>query len=1403
MNVFIKGSIYYPFTKGFFTLNQQFNIMSMSVINQTHSYISSINKDFCYGTSNCIAKLNIFLFFLLISFSLVAQSNNTNSGIEVDEGIATLYFENQPEWTDNFNFLCLNDACVSGTLNTATNRWERQVNATVGQTYQIQIKISSSVGGQYISDQITVTAQQAGSNNPDPQPSCNDGIQNQGETGIDCGGPCTPCDNPNPNPEEETVIQAESGSLLGSAQYYNDGAATNGQGVAYISSPGAGFALQNVPSASSVQLKYASQQSGTLSVFVNGNDAGNINFSSNGSWVGNYTTATLEVNVPQGATFEIIYQSGDAAMNVDELTFIGQGQDPDPTCDDGILNNGETEIDCGGPNCDPCDNPPVSGPVIALTSNNEKGTFLVGGQDANQPGFSLYTFDNDNNSLPFSDCYNGCETTWPPVTVQNPEDLIITNQVNNTFTNGFGLSARCDGSLQVTYDNKPLYYFANDNTAGDTNGDNVNGVWHLVANQTDPEPCTGIDTPTANVTKTNETTPNANDGSITFNFEDDANNGGTRTNIEFSIDGGNTYPYNVPDNSGSTTVNNLAPGTYQIYARWGNNECPTFLQNITINQGDDTDPCNDPNPDPGVEGDNFIMGLNSDGVAYHQNVSHNPSFFVINLNGQGGNVTINNEKGRREAQFSNLVAGQTYTLEVRIQGDNYSTGQCIHSIQVQLGQGVDSTPCTTSNDGGGNPPVTLPDPVLAVGSNTQLGAFLIGASGSEQPGFSMYTTSGNCTGDCLDNWPPVLVDDPDLVNNPGGITNTVDAVPFGDVNCTPKFHVTLDDQKLYFYSGDNASGDTNGHNLGPWRIASVNRLPKAPDAKHLMSALKTPINGRTPGNFGWVHDINGRNVAVRAGSALQLQFHASQFVGGVGSVLTGFGDPDWTFVCSCNQVEFYEAEMTITDYGRMTVEIPGNCYDKFYYFFRYKKAGLPTDDLGTQMVYSTLFEYDERNPNDRIDPADQGQITSNSANWMRFRHPRAHDGNTELIFNSQNNAGRVRALDRYSTTVTTGGSGTTINADLPNILRIEALDNGLIRNSNPAYVYNTNTCCGTNFDYGNVITYEITIGSGAQISSQIYNTFQHVVVGKGFDSSLGDPRLTMAGKASTTMEFSTSGSHVDLEMDAIFTQHLTTLTSAQDVDDFLEGHHLFHGLQDQFEVIQARPNFGSAKIGTRACQDCHFRDGRGSQVELTRDGEQRVPPPVYGTGLLQYIEGAEAGLTWNGDVSTVRQQVSNALLQDHGVQSSSLGNDFDLLVAYTEFLTVPNRNAAAYLDPDVEDGDRIFREVSCTSCHQPTQKTSSSAPAEFRNLIIRPYTDMKMHTVTDEPYRTPPLWGLGRNIDLLERNGKALILMHDGRATSLEGAIQAHGGEASDSRSRYNALSASDKTKLIKFLKTL
>ncbi len=256
-------------------------------------------------------------------------------------------------------------------------------------------------------------------------PTCNDGIQNGDETGVDCGGSCTPCST---GGGDVTVkIEAETGNLTGQAQYYNDGSASNGLGVAYLDGIGNGFTLSNTPKADKVEFIYASQNSGKISVLINGQDKGDLNFTSNGTWVGSYTTATLNVVVSAGDTFQVINNNGDVALNVDYLNFISQ-------------NNGGNE------------------------------------------------------------------------------------------------------------------------------------------------PCTGPDIPSALVSKTDESAQGANDGSITFSFSDNAD----RTNIEFSIDGGVTYPYNVADNSGSTTVSNLSPGTYQVYTRWGNNECPQNLGEVTINAGNGT-----------------------------------------------------------------------------------------------------------------------------------------------------------------------------------------------------------------------------------------------------------------------------------------------------------------------------------------------------------------------------------------------------------------------------------------------------------------------------------------------------------------------------------------------------------------------------------------------------------------------------------------------------------------------------------------------------------------------------------------------------------------------------------------------------------------------------------------------
>ena len=54
-------------------------------------------------------------------------------------------------------------------------------------------------------------------------------------------------------------------------------------------------------------------------------------------------------------------------------------------------------------------------------------------------------------------------------------------------------------------------------------------------------------------------------------------------------------------------------------------------------------------------------------------------------------------------------------------------------------------------------------------------------------------------------------------------------------------------------------------------------------------------------------------------------------------------------------------------------------------------------------------------------------------------------------------------------------------------------------------------------------------------------------------------------------------------------------------------------------------------------------------------------------------------------------------------------------------------------------------------------------------------------------WRTPPLWGLGLSPN---SQGGQYFLMHDGRAKSIEEAIQLHGGEAAKSKNNFNQLTA-------------
>jgi predicted lipoprotein with Yx(FWY)xxD motif len=83
----------------------------------------------------------------------------------------------------------------------------------------------------------------------------------------------------------------------------------------------------------------------------------------------------------------------------------------------------------------------------------------------------IYTKDTPNTSV----CYGGCATAWPPLLT------------NGTPTAGTGVTAsmlgtttRTDGTVQVTYNSWPLYYFAKDKVAGDTTGEGVGSVWYVM-----------------------------------------------------------------------------------------------------------------------------------------------------------------------------------------------------------------------------------------------------------------------------------------------------------------------------------------------------------------------------------------------------------------------------------------------------------------------------------------------------------------------------------------------------------------------------------------------------------------------------------------------------------------------------------------------------------------------------------------------------------------------------------------------------------------------------------------------------------------------------------------------------------------------------------------------------------
>ena len=110
---------------------------------------------------------------------------------------------------------------------------------------------------------------------------------------------------------------------------------------------------------------------------------------------------------------------------------------------------------------------PAPAPTVEVRSDPDLGNLLV---DTN--GMSLYLYAKDEPGV--STCYDQCATAWPPLLVDGDP------RAKGDLAAGLGTTNRDDGSLQVTYNGAPLYYWFKDSKPGDTTGQNVGNVWFVV-----------------------------------------------------------------------------------------------------------------------------------------------------------------------------------------------------------------------------------------------------------------------------------------------------------------------------------------------------------------------------------------------------------------------------------------------------------------------------------------------------------------------------------------------------------------------------------------------------------------------------------------------------------------------------------------------------------------------------------------------------------------------------------------------------------------------------------------------------------------------------------------------------------------------------------------------------------
>jgi predicted lipoprotein with Yx(FWY)xxD motif len=130
--------------------------------------------------------------------------------------------------------------------------------------------------------------------------------------------------------------------------------------------------------------------------------------------------------------------------------------------------------------------------TIGTANSPTLGAYLTG-----QNGMTLYVLTKDAPDT--STCSGACATNWPPLVVAGGATITGPSGAMSTFAT----ITRSDGTVQVTYNHMPLYYYAGDSAAGDTTGQGINGVWFvapLSGSLASAAPSAGAEAPSAAMT---------------------------------------------------------------------------------------------------------------------------------------------------------------------------------------------------------------------------------------------------------------------------------------------------------------------------------------------------------------------------------------------------------------------------------------------------------------------------------------------------------------------------------------------------------------------------------------------------------------------------------------------------------------------------------------------------------------------------------------------------------------------------------------------------------------------------------------------------------------------------------------------------------------------------------------